>query len=320
MARQKILITGGRGFIGTNLIRRIRVANPGTGIVVLDNETMAVTGLVADGTVSDHHGDVRDLAALRHAASGCTAIIHLAGQTRVVESIEDPNLSFEVNARGTLNVLLVARDAGIRHLVLASTGGAMFGDGDGPIQEDMLPKPSSPYGASKLAMEAYAHAFAGSYGVQSAVLRFTNVYGPHSELKGSVIAHVLRKILAREPITIYGDGSQARDFVFVDDLCDGIIRAMDVKASGVFHLGSGIPTTLSELLDKVGRVVGPDWPLEVRYAPWRVGEVRRTYSNISKANETFQYSPRTELEAGLKATWQWFLAQGRRTRERAHDQ
>lgn len=301
-------------------MRRIRDSNPATEFVVFDNDSMAVPGLVSDGTVSDHRGDVRDLAALRRAADGCTAIVHLAAQTRVVESIEDPELSFEVNARGTLNVLLAARDAGIRHLVLASTGGAMFGDGDGPIHEDMLPKPSSPYGASKLAMEAYAHAFAGSYGLQSAVLRFTNVYGPHSELKGSVIAHLLRKILAREPITIYGDGSQARDFVFVDDLCDGIIRAMDVKASGVFHLGSGIPTTLTELLDKVGRVVGPDWPLEVRYAPWRVGEVRRTYSNISKASEAFQYFPRTELEAGLQATWQWFVAQGRWARERAPDQ
>ena len=311
LARQKILITGGRGFIGTNLIRRIGDRNPATEFVVLDNDSMAVSGLVSDGNVSDHRGDVRDLAALRRAADGCTAIVHLAAQTRVVESIEDPELSFEVNARGTLNVLLAARDAGIRHLVLASTGGAMFGDGDGPIHEDMLPKPSSPYGASKLAMEAYAHAFAGSYGLQSAVLRFTNVYGPYSELKGSVIAHLLRRILAREPITIFGDGSQARDFVFVDDLCDGIIRAMDVKASGVFHLGSGIPTTLTELLDKVGRVVGPDWPLEVRYAPWRVGEVRRTHSNISKASEAFQYSPRTELEAGLQATWQWFVAQGR---------
>lgn len=311
MARQKILITGGRGFIGTNLMRRIRVTSPESDLVVLDNGSMTVPGLPAHGGIIDLDGDVRDLAAVKRAASGCTAIVHLAGQTRVVESIQDPVLGFEVNARGTLNVLLAAREAGVEHVVLASTGGAMFGDTPGAIHEDMLPKPSSPYGASKLAMEGYAHAFAGSYGLQSAVMRFANVYGPYSTLKGSIIAHLFRQVLAREPITIYGDGSQARDFVFVDDLCDGILQAMEVKASGIFHLGSGSPTSLTELLDKVGRVIGPDWPLEVRYAPWRMGEVRRTHTSIAKAAGAFRYSPKTGLEAGLEATWQWFLDRGR---------
>lgn len=311
MARQKILITGGRGFIGTNLMRRIRATSPGSDLVVLDNGSMTVPGLPADGSIVDLDGDVRDLDAVKHAAGGCTTIVHLAGQTRVVDSIQDPVLGFEVNARGTLNVLLAARECGVDHVVLASTGGAMFGDTPGPIHEDMLPRPSSPYGASKLAMEGYAQAFAGSYGLQSAVMRFANVYGPHSTLKGSIIAHLFRQVLAREPITIYGDGSQARDFVFVDDLCDGIVQAMHAKASGIFHLGSGSPTSLTELLDKVGRVVGPGWPLDVRYAPWRMGEVRRTHTSIAKAARAFGYSPKTGLEAGLQATWQWFLDRAR---------
>ena len=320
MAKRKILVTGGRGFIGTNLMRRIRAADPETELVVLDNGSMTAPGFVSDDTIVDLDGDIRDQTALRHAVAGCTAIVHLAGQTRVVESVQDPALSFEVNARGTLNVLQAAREAGIDHVVLASTGGAMFGDAGGPIHEEMLPKPSSPYGASKLAMEAYAHAFAGSYGLQSAVLRFANVYGPYSERKGSVVAHLFRQILAREPITIYGDGSQARDFVFIGDLCDGIIRAMDVKASGIFHLGSGSPTSLTELLEKVGRVVGPDWPLEVRYDSWRAGEVRRTHTSIAKAVEAFGYSPGTPLEAGLQATWEWFLDRERPARRQAADQ
>jgi UDP-glucose 4-epimerase len=317
---QKILITGGRGFIGTNLMRRIRTANSQSQLVVLDNGSMTVPGLVADGAVIYQDGDVRDVAAVRRAAHGCSAIVHLAGQTRVVESIQDPELGFEVNARGTLNVLLAARDAGIAHVVLASTGGAMFGDTDGPIHEDMLPKPSSPYGASKLAMEAYAHAFEGSYGLRSAVLRFANVYGPYSTRKGSIVAHLFRQILEREPITIYGDGSQERDFVFVDDLCDGIIRAMDVRASGIFHLGSGRPTTLADLLGKVGRIVGPDWLLDIRYAPWRMGEVRRTHTSIAKAVEVFGYSPGTRLESGLEATWRWFAGQHRQGGQGTGDQ
>lgn len=309
MANQKILITGGRGFIGTNLMRRIRDKNPETELVVLDNGSMPVPGVPADPVVLDLEGDVRDLAAVKRAASDCTAIVHLAGQTRVVESIQDPVLGFDVNARGTLNVLLAAREAGIEHVVLASTGGAMFGDVAGPIHEDMVPKPSSPYGASKLAMEGYAHAFAGSYGLQSAVMRFANVYGPFSTRKGSIIAHLFRQVLAGEAITIYGDGSQARDFVFVDDLCDGIVQAMDAKASGIFHLGSGSPTTLTELLDMVGRIIGPEWPFEIRYADWRAGEVRRTHTSIAKAAAAFRYAPKTTLEEGLHATWRWFLDQ-----------
>lgn len=311
MANQKILITGGLGFIGTNLMRRIRDKSPETELVVLDNGSMPVPGVPADPTIVDLEGDVRDLAAVKRAASGCTAIVHLAGQTRVVESIQDPVLGFEVNARGTLNVLLAAREAGIGHVVLASTGGAMFGDAAGPIHEGMLPKPSSPYGASKLAMEAYAHAFAGSYGLQSAVMRFANVYGPYSTRKGSIVAHLFRQVLAGEAITIYGDGSQARDFVFVDDLCDGIVQAMDAKASGIFHLGSGSPTTLTELLDKVRRIIGPEWPFEIRHADWRAGEVRRTHTSIAKASGAFRYAPKTTLEEGLHATWRWFLDQTR---------
>lgn len=315
MANKRILITGGRGFIGTNLMRRIRDTSPETELVVLDNGSMVVSEHTADRATIVQDGDVRDLAAVRRAATGCTAIVHLAGQTRVVESIQDPVLGFEVNARGTLNVLMAARDAGMEHVVLASTGGAMFGDAPGPIHEGMLPQPSSPYGASKLAMEAYAHAFTGSYGLQSAVLRFANVYGPHSTRKGSIVALLFRQILAREPITIYGDGSQARDFVFVDDLCDGIVQAMDARSSGIFHLGSGKPTSLTELLELVGRVVGPDWPLDIRYAPWRMGEVRRTHTSIAKAAEVFRYAPATSLEAGLEATWRWFLgAEGREER------
>ena len=161
------------------------------------------------------------------------------------------------------------------------------------------------------ASEAYAHAFEGSYGLRSAVLRFANVYGAYSTRKGSIVAHLFRQILEREPITIYGDGSQERDFVFVDDLCDGIIQAMDAQASGIFHLGSGKPTTLADLLDKVGRIVGPDWPLDIRYAPWRMGEVRRTHTRIAKAVEVFGYSPATGLESGLEATWRWFTGQYR---------
>jgi UDP-glucose 4-epimerase len=309
VTRQKILITGGRGFIGTNLMRRIRDRSPETELVVLDNGSMAVPGRVADGSVIDHDGDVRDPDVVKHAVAGCTAIVHLAGHTRVVDSIQNPELDFEVNARGTLNVLMAARDAGVPHVVLASTGGALFGSETAPTHEGLVPEPLSPYGASKLAMEGYAHAFAASYGIRTTALRFSNVYGPHSHLKGSAVAVFFRQILARQPITVYGDGSQARDFVFVEDLCDGVLQVLETSASGIFHLGSGQPTSIANLLENMRHVVGPNWSFEVRYVSWRTGEVVRTYSDIGKAARTFGYQPKVTLDVGLPQTWRWFLHQ-----------
>lgn len=306
MTAKRILITGGCGFIGTNLIRRAGALGVLSHLAVLDNETM---GSPADlpPNVSDYQrGDIRDFPTMVRVATGCDAIIHLAGHTRVLESIDDPMGDFEINVRGTLNVLMAARDAGVAHVVLASTGGALFGTETAPIHEEMVPQPLSPYGASKLAMEGYAHAFASSYGIRTTALRFTNVYGPHSRRKGSAVAHFFRQILAGEPITVYGDGSQVRDFVYVDDLCDGILRALEASASGVYHLGSGQPTSLSTLLERIRGVVGPERPFEVRYAPWRTGEVVRTYSDIAKAARAFGYEPSVSLETGLERTWRWF--------------
>lgn len=308
---QRTLITGGCGFIGANLVRRIRERGEPIDLLVLDNEMMGTPTDLPAGAVAYERADVRDLASVTRLARGCDTIIHLAAHTRVIESIEDPALNFDINVHGTFNVLLAARAAGVRHVVLASTGGAILGDVEPPVHERMLPQPLSPYGASKLAAEGYAEAFARSYGLCVAALRFSNVYGPFSGHKGSAVAQFFRRILAREPITVFGDGSQVRDFVFAEDLCDGILRAIDTKASGVFQLGSGIPTTIGTLLDEMRRVVGPDWPLQVQYAPWRTGEVVRTYCDISKAGRTFGYRPKTELNAGLSATWRWFLEQAR---------
>lgn len=309
MATRKILITGGCGFIGLNLLRRIgERSGSDAQLAVLDNETMGTPDDLPAG-VDFTRGDVRDLSTVSSAAFGCDTIIHLAAHTGVIDSIKDPALNFEVNARGTFNVLLAARDAGVKRVVLASTGGAILGDVPPPVHEDMLPKPQSPYGASKLAAEGYAQAFAGSYGLCVTTLRFSNVYGPHSLRKGSAVARFFRQILARQPITVYGDGAQVRDFVFVDDVCDGILQAIDADASEIFQLGSGRPTSIRALLDAMGHVVGPEWPVEVHIEPRRAGEVIRTYCDVSKAHRAFGYSPQVALEAGLPRTWRWFLDQ-----------
>lgn len=305
----KTLITGGCGFVGSNLVRAITERGGPDRLAVLDDETMGSPSDLPDIALDYYKGDIRDPGAVARAIAGCDTIIHLAANTRVIESIEDPTLNFEVNVRGTFNMLMAARDAGVRRVVIASTGGAILGDVEPPVHEGMVPQPAAPYGASKLAGEGYGYAFAGSYGMQVTVLRFSNVYGPRSYRKGSAVAHFFKQVIDRKPITVYGDGSQIRDFVFVGDLCQGILQAVDAEVSGVFQLGSGRPTTINDLLVTMKQVVGADrWP-EVRFADWRAGEVRRTYCDISKAQRAFGFQPATPLPGGLEKTWRWFMSQ-----------
>ena len=168
------------------------------------------------------------------------------------------------------------------------------------------PAPLAPYGASKLAVEGYCSAFAGAYGFSAMSLRFSNVYGPRSYNKGSVVAHFFKRILAGEDLVVYGDGSQTRDYVFVEDLCEGILRAMKSEGSGVFQLGTGKPTNINELLELIKGVVGSGFPFAVRYEDFRPGELRHTWCDITKARRALGYDPKTPVHDGLARTWGWF--------------
>jgi UDP-glucose 4-epimerase len=313
----KMLVTGGCGFIGANLIRGALKRNAAQEIVVVDNETMGTPKDLPEGPITYIPGDIRDTELMTRASQGCDTIVHLAAHTRVVESVEDPLTNFDVNVRGTLSVLLAAREAKVGHVIMASTGGAILGEVEPPVHEGMVPSPAAPYGASKLATEGYGSAFSASYGMCVTALRFSNVYGPMSYRKGSAVAHFFRQILDRRPLEVFGDGSQTRDFVFVSDLCQGILRAADAKVPGVFQLGSGKPTQLVDLIAEMKAIVGKENEPKVEFRPFRAGELRHTYCDITKASRTFGYAPATELKDGLRATWEWFLAWQRETNERA---
>jgi UDP-glucose 4-epimerase len=205
-----------------------------------------------------------------------------------------------------MNLLEEMRAAGVKRLINASTGGAIVGDAAPPVHEGMPARPLSPYGASKLAVEGYCSAFAASYGMNIVSLRFSNVYGPRSYHKGSVVAHFLKQLLKNEDLIIYGDGSQTRDFVFVEDLCAGIQRTLDMDVTGVYQLGSGEPTTVNALVDAMREATGR--PIAVRHEGFRAGEVLATYSDISLARKVLAFEPKTSLKDGLRQTWQWFLA------------
>ncbi len=239
-ATKKTLITGGRGFIGVNLVRALSQSRK---VQVLDNlQRSSPTGWL-DGAARFFQADILQPASLAEAFGGVSDVVHLAAYGSVVESITDPASNFDVNARGTLNVLKAAVDAGARRFIFASTGGALIGDATPPVHELSLPKPISPYGASKLCGEAYCHAFAKSYGLETICLRFGNVYGPHSAHKKGAVTLFVKALMADEPIVIYGDGSASRDYIYVEDLCAGIGTALDARLTG----GDGPPCSSSPI-------------------------------------------------------------------------
>jgi UDP-glucose 4-epimerase len=223
--------------------------------------------------------------------------------------VADPIGTFEANAAQTLIVLDAARRAGVRRFVFASSNAAV-GNHAPPADESNLPHPVSPYGASKLAGEAYCQAYAAAYGIAACALRFSNAYGPRSLHKDSVVAAWLRAALAGEAVTIHGDGEQTRDFVFVTDLAAAIGAVLDAPIDAVagelFQIGTGRETTIIELAEAIGRAVGG--PIDIRYGPARPGDVRRNVSRVDKAATTLGYRTSVGLDEGLTETARWFKA------------
>ena len=207
-----ILVTGGLGFVGVNLIGALARVG-GFQVTVIDNEIGGkrahAAGLAAEVLI----GDLRDEALVDRLVSRCDGVVHLAADTRVLDFISDPLQNFDINVSGSLNLLEAMRRHGKKRIVFASTGGAIVGEAEPPLHENMAPRPISPYGASKLAIEGYLSAYQGSYGFQPLALRFSNVYGPRSFHKGSVVAAFFKAYLAGKRITVYGDGEQTRNFI-----------------------------------------------------------------------------------------------------------
>jgi len=242
---------------------------------------------------------------LTRAAAGADAMFHLAAGAGVVDSIERPIENFDLNARGTLLALWAAKESGVGRFVFSSSN-APLGDNAYPASEDKPLAPLSPYGAGKATGEAYCSAFHGAYGFPAVAVRFSNAYGPRSARKTNVIPLFIRRIMAGEPLTIYGDGTQTRDFVFVSDLANGLIRAAETPDVGgeVFQLASGVETSLNDLVRMLGEVSGTT--PEVRHEPTRAGEIQRNYSLIDKARTRLGHAPEVPLAEGLARTWDWF--------------
>jgi UDP-glucose 4-epimerase len=302
---QHVLVTGGCGFIGANLVRFLRERTPWR-VRVIDNLQTGDPGHVPQKLAEVVVGNVADGAALEPALEGIDAVIHLASTTGVVPSVEDPVWDFEGNPLPTFRLLDACRRRGIDRVVFASSG-ATLGEAPPPVNEEVLPRPLSPYGAGKLVGEGYCQAFAASYGMQTAALRFSNVYGPFSlRKKGNAVPNFIRRCLSNEPMVIYGDGTQTRDFIYVDDLCDCIHRATttDGLAGDVFQVAMGVETAIADLAELVQKVTGAE--SEIRFEPKRAGEIHRSWADISKARRVLGFNPQVDLEQGITQTVDWY--------------
>lgn len=279
-----------------------RLVGDGCAVRVLDNLSTGDRRLLEGVRYEFVEGDIRDREGVDAAMAGVDAVVHLAAHTNVVDSIADPELDCDLNVRGTLTVLQSCVSQKVGRFVLASSS-APLGEQEPPVDEGRVPRPLSPYGASKLACEGYCSAFAGSYGLDTVVLRFSNAYGPYSSHKTSVVARFIRQILGDDELVIYGDGEQTRDFVNVRDLSAAIAGALvsDGVGGEVFQIGSGIETSVLELVAALERTTGR--AIRVRHEPERTGEIRRSWVLIDKARRMLGYQPCVALGEGLKECW-----------------
>jgi len=333
---KNVLITGGCGFIGTNLVKylsekgcKVRILDKllTNSIVWQERGKTSITREPVLSTVDLMLGDIRDREIVDKAVDGIDAVVHLAANTGVVDSLSNPIENWDTNVNGTINVLEACCHAGVRKFILASSNAAV-GDQTPPIDELKVPQPMSPYGASKLAGEALCSAYYYSFGLNTICLRFTNCYGPYSEHKTSVIAKYINWARQGKPIVIYGDGSQTRDFIHVDDICQAIYLSLRYSESGlqnsephIFQVGNGTETSIKQLAELIKDIAAKyrlktigsqllDSQLPTIHKPKRKGEIERNYSDITKAKNILGFEPKLKLREGLEELFSTTLGNG----------
>jgi nucleoside-diphosphate-sugar epimerase len=301
----KYLVTGGAGFIGSHIVETL--SQQEHEIVILDNLLSGnienIQPFLRNKNVEFVQGSITDLSLLQKTFDGVDGIFHEAAIASVHQSVLNPLNTHAVNSTGTLNILKAAEECNVKKVVLASSA-AIYGDHPLlPKREDMIPFPLSPYAVSKLTGEYYCSVFSQLYGLQTVSLRYFNVFGPRqdpsSEYSG-VISKFISQVKQNKPITIFGNGEQTRDFVFVSDVVSANILAMESEVQGVFNVGCGMQTSLNELADLVKNIVGNVVP--IIYEPPRDGDIKKSFSDISRAREMLGYTPKYTIREGLEQT------------------
>jgi nucleoside-diphosphate-sugar epimerase len=300
-----VLVTGGAGFIGSHLVERL--LELGHSVRVLDNFSTGrrenLTGFLSQIDLIE--GDIRDEASVRKAVEGVDFVFHEAALASVPRSVKSPSSANEVNVTGTLNVLIGARDAGVRRVIYASSSSVYGNTPELPKREDMTPHPESPYAVSKLAAENYCVAFNGLYDIECVALRYFNVFGPRqdpSSQYAAVVPLFVSALLRGDPPVIYGDGEQSRDFTYVGNVVDANVSAMlsDGVAGEVMNVACGRTTTVNVLLSVLQELVGTS--IQARYEGERPGDVRHSFADVGKAERLLGVSSCVSFREALALT------------------
>ena len=308
----RALVTGGAGFIGSTLVDRLLAE--GHAVDVVDDLSTGSLANLADARATQgyeltfHRLDIRDPSLVELLAHRRPEVVfHLAAQADVRVSVQRPVYDAEINILGTLNVLEGARAAESRKVVFAASGGTLYGEPDQlPVKESQPQRPLSPYGVAKKAATDYLAAYRELYGIEFTALALANIYGPRQDPHGEagVVAIFAGRLLAGEPCTIYGEGTQTRDFVYVDDVVDAFARAAHKGSGLLMNIGTGIETSVNELYATMATAAGSDQPAV--YAPARVGELARSSLDPSRAGIHLGWKPWTTPEAGAREVLRWF--------------
>jgi UDP-glucose 4-epimerase len=299
LAGQRVLVTGGSGFVGRSVVAEF--LRHGADVVVVDRQPFP------GDPVPIVLGDLTD-PSVREAAvtPDLTGIVHLAAITSVLRSAEQPQETFDTNVVVTQALLELARQRGVGQFVLASTNAVVGDVGTDTITENHPPRPLTPYGATKAACEMLLSGYAGSYGLATCALRFTNIYGPGMAAKDSFVPRLMRAALAGGGVQVYGDGKQARDLVHVSDVAAGVLAAWRRRYVGTAIIGAGRSVTVLDLIDAARAATGA--PLPVDHVPAKTGEMPAVIVDISRATAELDYHPRLDLTEGLRTVWADFRA------------
>lgn len=308
MKNKNIIITGGAGFIGTNIARTLADDN---NVTVIDDLSTGkienIQDLINENKIKFIKGSITDLDLLKKSFKNVDYVFHQAALASVPQSFEDPVKTNNINLNGTVNVLIASRDNNVEKVVWASSC-AVYGDNtDLPLKETSSTNPLSPYAATKLAGELYANIFSNVYNLPIVSLRYFNVYGPWQNPHGdyaAVIPLFISKILDDQPLIVYGDGKQTRDFIFVEDVVRANIFFAEKAEKGVFNIGCGVKTSINEIAKMILKISNKN-DTEIIYKEKREGDIKDSFSDISKMKKT-GFKPEYSLEAGIRKTYNWF--------------
>lgn len=314
MEKRLYLVTGGAGFIGSHICERL--LREGARVRVFDNFSSGKEENLRDlgGEVETINADIRDGRAVSDAMKGVHVVFHEAALGSVPRSVADPLTTHDTNITGTLNVLLAARDAGVRRVVYASSSSVYGETPTLPKHEEITPQPLSPYALSKLAGEHYISIFNHVYGFEAVSLRYFNIFGPRQDPESqyaAVIPKFVTALLSGHPPTVYGDGRQSRDFTYVENVVEANLLASEAEgvAGRFFNVACGGRYTLLELLSKIKDILGSD--IDPIHEPPRAGDVKDSQASIEAAQRALGYRVTVDFDEGLRRTVAWFSAQAR---------